>query len=153
MKFTTISKITNVSQMLIIPFLSMHYIPPCLNYDASSHHLYSCLSKHVRSKIPNISQMLFIPFLSIHYTVTGANHKFLLTLPQSVPGHSVSMRILAGGVSPRIRFRSTSYVLALLFWIVSFCPCGAMYAVFVTRNRRCSKCLVIRARWGGLALG
>jgi len=26
MKFTTISKIPNTSQMLIIPFLSMHYI-------------------------------------------------------------------------------------------------------------------------------
>jgi len=26
MKFTTISKIPNISQMLIIPFLSMHYI-------------------------------------------------------------------------------------------------------------------------------
>jgi len=26
MKFTTISKIPNVSQMLIIPFLSMHYM-------------------------------------------------------------------------------------------------------------------------------
>jgi len=25
MKFTTISKIPNISQMLIIPFLSMHY--------------------------------------------------------------------------------------------------------------------------------
>ena len=48
MKFTTISKISNTSQLLIISYLSIHYIPPCLNYDASSHHSYLCLNKHIR---------------------------------------------------------------------------------------------------------
>jgi hypothetical protein len=32
MKFTTISKISNTSQLLIIPFLSIHYITSDLKY-------------------------------------------------------------------------------------------------------------------------
>jgi hypothetical protein len=87
----------------------------------------------------------FVPYCPV-YPVIGANHNFLHTLSESVPGHSVSMRILVGDVSPRIRCRSTSYVLRLYFVIFSFCPRGSMYAVSVARIRRYSKCLGIRVR-------
>jgi len=44
MKFTAISKIPNTSQMLIIPFLSMHYIyisaPPYMPSWCAHGHLY-----------------------------------------------------------------------------------------------------------------
>jgi hypothetical protein len=48
--------------MLTFPSFSMHYIPPCLNYNVSSHHPYSCLNKHINQNPkhkPNVNISFF----------------------------------------------------------------------------------------------
>ena len=67
MKVTTISKIVNTSQMLIIPSISMYYIPPYLKYDVSSHHPYSCLNRHINKNLNNLNTQQTAKFSVTQY--------------------------------------------------------------------------------------
>ena len=46
--FISSSKFLKANQMSNCMFPSMHYISPCLNHDASTHHLYVCIISHTK---------------------------------------------------------------------------------------------------------